>query len=74
MWPTSQEGGNLIHDNGPAMTAPGTEPATPMPSAEHMSDPDVGDSARIPLGTAAARRPHTGFAPSQVSWKVITDG
>ena len=28
---TSQEGGNLVHDNSAAMTASGTAPVTPMP-------------------------------------------
>jgi hypothetical protein len=29
--PTSQEGGNMVADNSPAMAAPGSQPVTPMP-------------------------------------------
>lgn len=28
--PTSQEGGGMVYDNSPAMTAPGSKPVTPM--------------------------------------------
>jgi hypothetical protein len=28
--PTSQEGGGMVYDNSPAMTAPGSTPVTPM--------------------------------------------
>lgn len=41
MWITSQEGGNLTHDNSGAMTAPGSAPATPMPPAVQQADPVV---------------------------------
>lgn len=55
---TSQEGGNLVHDNSPAMTAPGTEPVTPMPPVEDQPRPRLGTSARIPVGTQ--RQPRSG--------------
>ena len=73
MWVTSQEGGNLVHDNSPAMTAPGTSPATPMPPAMDQSDPDVGTSAHVPVG-APHRTIGTSFSPSSMTWKVISDG
>jgi hypothetical protein len=65
-WVTSQEAGNLVHDNSPAMTAPGTEPATPMPAAEHMADPSVTPigHARTTLVPSGPR----GGAPSPVPW------
>ena len=28
--PTSQEGGGMVYNNAPAMTAPGSDPVTPM--------------------------------------------
>ena len=75
MWPTSQEGGNLVHDNSPAMTAPGTMPATPTPPAEDMSDPSVDLGAQIPVGTAPARKAsNTSFSPSPAAWKAVSDG
>jgi hypothetical protein len=48
---TSQQEGNLVHDNSPAMTAPGTDPATPVPAAENMPDPHLGTSTRVPVST-----------------------
>ena len=63
---TSQEGGNLVHDNSPAMTAKGTEPVTPMPSAENMPDPQLSTTSRLPVSTQKQPR---GYAPAAVSWK-----
>jgi len=75
MWPTSQEGGNMVHDNGPAMTAPGSAPATPVPRSEAQSDPSVDLGTQIPVGTAPARKAsNTSFSPSPATWKAVTDG
>ena len=74
MWPTSQEGGNLVHDNAPAMTAPGSEPATPTPKMEAQSDPSVDLGSKIPVGTAQPRRATTSFSPASMTWKVTSDG
>jgi hypothetical protein len=63
---TSQEGGNLVHDNSAAMTAKGTEPVTPMPAAENMPDPQLGTTARVPVST---QKQPGGFTPTAVSWK-----
>jgi hypothetical protein len=69
MWITSQEGGNMIHDNTGAWSAPGTEPVTPMPDADHQPDPHV---AMIPkplsVGTTGQ-----GYAPAPVAWKGTPD-
>ena len=73
MWVTSQEGGNLVHDNSPAMTAPGTTPATPQPPAENQANPKVGTSADLPVGTPP-RRVDASFSPSPATWKTVPDG
>ena len=54
---TSQDGGNMVHDNSPAMTAPGSEPVTPLPAADHMPTPNLDMGAVRPVGTPASRRP-----------------
>ena len=66
MWITSQEGGNLTHDNSGAMTAPGSAPATPMPPAVQQADPVVrpADHARTVLVPDGPR----GGQPSPVPW------
>lgn len=74
MWVTSQEGGNMVHDNSPAMTAKGSSPATPVPSAEAQSDPDVDLGGEQPVGTQSSRRPSSSFTPSPATWKVTSDG
>jgi hypothetical protein len=42
LWLTSQGAGNMLSSNKRAMTAPGSQPVTPMPSLEKQEDPDVG--------------------------------
>ena len=75
MWVTSQEGGNLVHDNSPAMTAPGTDPATPLPAAENQANPHVDIGAERPVGTPPTRHASDhSYSPSTAAWKVITDG
>lgn len=63
---TSQEGGNMTHDNSPAMTAPGSAPVTPMPDAKSMPDPELGTSGRVKVGT---QKQPGGYTPSPVQWK-----
>lgn len=72
MTATSQEGGNLVHDNGPAMTAPGSRPVTPMPGEKAMPDPQMDMGAKRPAGTQEPRRPR-GYAPSPRQWKKTGD-
>jgi hypothetical protein len=74
MWPTSQEGGNMVHDNSAAMTAKGSAPATPVPKAEEQVDSNVENSDDVPVGTSPKRDTHGSFSPTPVSWKVIPDG
>ena len=75
MWVTSQEAGNLVHDNSPAMTAPGSQPATPLPAVEDYADPHVDLGAQRPVGTAPERHASDhSFSPAPDTWKVITDG
>lgn len=74
MWVTSQEGGNLVHDNSPAMTAPGTDPATPLPPAENQANPKVDTGAERPVGTSPSRHVHGSFTPTSANWKAVSDG
>lgn len=69
---TSQEGGNLVHDNSPAMTAPGSQPVTPMPDEKAMPDPQLDVGADRPVGTQDRRRP-AGYTPSPQEWKKAGD-
>ena len=70
MWVTSQEGGNLVHDNSGAMTAPGSRPVTPMPPEVEQPDPHVDMGSPIGVGTPARHpQPATSFSPSAVTWK-----
>ena len=64
---TSQEGGNLVHDNSPAMTAPGSEPVTPMPDEKQMPAPELGTSARVRVGTQP--QPGASYTASPMTWK-----
>jgi hypothetical protein len=70
-WVTSEEGGNLVHDNSAAMTAPGSVPATPLPPVEQQADPAV-----TPIGHARTVMlpdgPRSG-PPSPVPW-TASDG
>jgi hypothetical protein len=70
---TSQDGGNMVHDNSPAQTAPGSAPVTPLPAADHMPDPNLDVGAERPVGTPAARRPHGSYSPSSASWKTVSE-
>jgi hypothetical protein len=62
---TSQEGGNLVHDNSGAMTAKGTEPVTPMPAPENQPDPQLGTTGTVKVST---QKQPGGFTPSPVRW------
>ena len=41
MWPTSQEGGNMMSARPGAMSAPGSQPVTPLPPAKDQGTPHV---------------------------------
>jgi hypothetical protein len=76
MWVTSQEGGNLVHDNSGAMTAPGSRPVTPMPPVADQPDPTVTPLQHDRVVTA---RPHQAHQPAPwtasdgTPWKQATD-
>ena len=70
MWVTSQEGGNLVHDNSGAMTAPGSRPVTPLPPVAEQPDPTVDLGTALKVGAPARHpRPSTSFSPAAVTWK-----
>lgn len=69
-WITSQEGGNIVHDNSGAGAGPGTVPVTPMPAVENQADPHVTaiDKPRSVLTAGSA------YVPSPAVWKETADG
>lgn len=70
MWVTSQEGGNLVHDNSGAMTAPGSRPVTPLPPVEDQPDPAVALGTALKVGAPARHpQPSASFTPAAVTWK-----
>ena len=75
MWVTSQEGGNLVHDNSGAMTAPGSRPVTPLPPVSEQPDPTVDLGTPEPVGKPARHpQPATSFSPTPVTWKGLGNG
>lgn len=68
MWVTSQAGGNMTSSNEQAMTAPGSQPADPLPDRAHQGDPTVEVGAPMPVGTAPSRLPAE-YRPLPVTWK-----
>lgn len=44
MWVTSQEAGNMMSGRPHAMSAPGSDPVTPLPPAKDQGTPQVNDS------------------------------
>jgi hypothetical protein len=73
---TSQEGGNLVHDNSPAMTAPGSAPVTPMPDEKQMPDPvlDVGPPRAVGAPAHGHGQPGKGYSPAATTWKAAGNG
>ncbi len=65
---TSQQEGNLVHDNSPAMTSPGSMPATPVPAAENMPDPHVDMGPVRPVGDDGKPEPSS-YSPSPRTWR-----
>ena len=69
-WITSQDGGNMIHDNDPAMTGPGSPPVTPLPARKEQGNPTVTYTGDVPVGSKPDRSgTGGGYSPSSVSWK-----
>jgi hypothetical protein len=46
---TSQGAGNMMSSNATAMTAPGSQPVTPLPPARDQDTPNMEMSPRIPV-------------------------
>lgn len=69
---TSQEGGNLVHDNSPAMTAPGSAPVTPMPDAKQLPDPQLDAGPERPVGDTGRGQPGKSYSPSALTWKKLS--
>jgi len=49
---TSQSAGNMTSSNETAMTAPGSQPVTPLPPAQDQDTPSIEMSPQIPPGTS----------------------
>jgi hypothetical protein len=71
--PTSQEGGGMVYDNSPAMTAPGSAPVTPMMTPYGVKIPFEtpealpSDEETVPLSGQASRTAGNPPAPSNRS-------
>lgn len=65
---SSMEAGNMVADNSPAMTAPGSEPVTPMPARQAEGKPDPEPSGpQVKVGTQ--KQPGKSYAPTSPQWK-----
>ena len=74
MWITSQEGGNMVHDNTGAYSSPGSEPVTPIPPPDKQPDPTVTFSGdELPVGTPPRRADDTSYTPSPAVWGPVDD-
>ena len=71
--PTSQEAGGMVYDNSPAMTAPGSDPVTPMRTPYGASlpfeTPELlpSDMKTVPVSGQASRTADNPAAPSNRS-------
>jgi hypothetical protein len=68
LWVSSMSGGNTTSSNENAMSAPGSVPVDPMPTAKEAADPAVGPMQDIPLNYPP-RPISDSFTPSPVTWK-----
>lgn len=68
LWVSSMSGGNTTSSNANAMSAPGSVPVDPMPTAKEAADPAVGPMEDVAVGSPP-RRIDTSYSPSPVSWK-----
>ena len=80
--PTSQEGGGMVYSNAPAMTAPGSDPVTPMKTPYGgelpFETPELlpSDMDTIPVSAQASRVTDNPAPPSNRSgggWKNTDD-
>ena len=68
IWPTSQEAGNMMSGRDAAMSAPGSQPVTPLPPAKDQGEPTVEVPAAIRPGTDGKPQPRTGYHPGPPAW------
>lgn len=57
-----------------AMSAPGSQPVTPLPPAKEQGDPKVtpSNSTQIKPGTAGRKKPRNGYSPGLPAWKTTS--
>jgi len=70
MTATSQAAGNMTSSNETAMTAPGSQPVTPLPPAQDQDTPNIEMSPRIPPSFTGKPDPTHGAAwnPGRPAW------
>lgn len=70
---TSQAGGNMMSSNATAMTAPGSQPVTPLPPTRDQDTPNLGMSGEIAPGTSgkpqASGQAASSWNPPAPAWK-----
>ena len=67
---SSMEAGNMVADNSNAMTAPGSEPVTPMPARQELGKPDpVPSGPEVKVSTQ--EQPGKGYTPTAPTWKTV---
>jgi hypothetical protein len=74
MWVTSQEGGNMMSGRPAAMSAPGSQPVTPLPPAKDQGTPQVQDSPgpSVQPGTDGKPKARTTWNPGPPAWDKTT--
>lgn len=68
MWPTSQEAGNMMSDRPAAMSAPGSQPVTPLPPAKDQGAPTVAMPAATEPGDDGKPKAREGWSPGAPAW------
>lgn len=73
--PSSQEGGNLIQPTlaKATMTAPGSEPVTPLPPPLQGSNPAIDSSGPVIPVSSPRPQPRTGTGGRGGSWQETPD-
>lgn len=73
MWVTSEEAGNMMSGRHAAMSAPGSDPVTPLPPAKDQGEPKVTftNSNQIEPGTPPGRL--RGGRPEPPDWSTHAD-
>ena len=70
MWVSSQEAGNMMSGRPAAMSAPGSDPTTPLPPAKDQGTPEVHDSPgpHINPGDNGKKKPGHDWSPGRPAW------